>query len=123
MADILDTYTFDTELIDLSDKGLTKLPDLTRFTKLKTLNCSYNQLIELNNLPNTLTYLDCWNNQLTELSNLPNTLTTLQCGNNQLTELREIMILVDFFCPEKFSWIERIQYQDRTLQSDSNVIL
>ena len=33
MADILDTYTFDTELIDLSNKGLTKLPDLTR--------CSY----------------------------------------------------------------------------------
>ena len=66
MADILDTYTFDidTELIDLSDKRLTKLPDLTRFTKLKTLICSYNALKELNNLPNTLIRLNCGRNNL-----------------------------------------------------------
>ena len=80
MADILDTYTFDTELIDLSDKRLTKLPDLTRFTKLKTLICSCNQLIEL-------TTLYCNYNQLTKLSNLSNTLTKLDCNYNRLTEL------------------------------------
>ena len=90
MADILDTYTFDIDTIGLSNKGLTKLPDLTRFTKLKTLICSYNSLKELNNLPNTLTTLHCHDNQLTKLSNLPNTLTELYCHDNKLTELTNL---------------------------------
>ena len=86
MTDILDTYTFDIDCIDLSYKRLTKLPDLTRFTKLKTLKCSYTNLKELDNLPNTLTTLCCNGNKLTRLSNLPNTLTYLDCERNQLTK-------------------------------------
>ena len=36
MDKILDTYAFDIDRIDLSNKRLSKLPDLTRFIKLKT---------------------------------------------------------------------------------------
>ena len=36
MDEILDTYNFDIDSINLSYKGLSKLPDLTRFIKLKT---------------------------------------------------------------------------------------
>ena len=73
MDKILDI--FDIDCINLSYKGLSKLPDLTRFTKLKVLYCSDNLLTELHNLPESLTKLYCGNNQLTELNNLPNTLT------------------------------------------------
>ena len=40
MYEELDAYKFDIDSINLSNKGLSKLPDLTRFIKLKTLNCS-----------------------------------------------------------------------------------
>ena len=90
MDETLDTYKFDIDSINLSNKRLSKLPDLTRFIKLKTLYCDNNQLTELSNLPNTLTKLYCDNNQLTKLSNLPNTLTLLYCSYNQLTELNNL---------------------------------
>jgi len=56
-------YTNITEL-DLSNKGLTKLPDLSIYSNLKILNCSYNQITSLDNLPLTLTELYCSNNPL-----------------------------------------------------------
>ena len=51
--------------LDLSDKGLTKLPDLSLYTNLKNLNCVGNQLTSLDNLPLTLTKLDCYYNPFT----------------------------------------------------------
>ena len=77
MDKILDTYAFDIDIIDLSYKKLSKLPDLTRFTKLKVLCCANNLLTELHNLPESLTELYCNDNQLTKLNNLPNTLNKL----------------------------------------------
>ena len=91
MYEILDTYNFDIDNLNLSYKELSKLPDLTRFIELKTFNCIYNKLLELNNLPNSLITLYCSNNQLTELNNLPNTLTTLYCSGNQLTTLNKFV--------------------------------
>ena len=75
MVNILDTYAFDIDSINLSNNGLSKLPDLTRFTKLKVLYCCNNLLTELHNLPESLTELYCYNNQLTTLHNLPDSLT------------------------------------------------
>ena len=53
------------EELDLSKQGLTELPDLRKYTNLKKLNCSYNKLTHLDNLPINLTKLDCSNNPLT----------------------------------------------------------
>ena len=55
--------------INLSNKKLTNLPNLCRFTKLTVLNCSNNQLQKLTNLPIKLTKLICDNNELVELIN------------------------------------------------------
>jgi len=41
----LNSLPDDTKHIDLSKRGLTYLPDLFRFTFLKYLNCSYNELL------------------------------------------------------------------------------
>ena len=46
-------YSTITEL-DLSNKGLTKLPDLSIYTNLKKLNCSSNNITSLDNLPPTI---------------------------------------------------------------------
>ena len=51
------------------------------------LNYSYQELISLPTLPESLTELDCYNNQLTNLPTLPSSLTQLYCSDNQLTNL------------------------------------
>ena len=63
------------------------LPDLSRFYKLRELQCIYNQLTQLPSLPPTLKYLSCCYNQLTQLPTIPPTLTMLYCSNNKLTQL------------------------------------
>ena len=63
------------------------LPNLSRFYKLRELQCIYNKLTQLPTLPATLEYLSCCHNQLTQLPTLPRTLKMLYCSNNQLTQL------------------------------------
>jgi Leucine-rich repeat (LRR) protein len=77
----------DTEEINVSQKNLTHLPSLDRFTNLQILRCHNNQLSCLPNLPQTLRILNCAYNQLTGLPELPNTLEELYCDCNQLTSL------------------------------------
>ena len=76
-------YSSITEL-NLSNKGLTKLPDLSLYTNLKNLNCTYNKITRLDNLTQTIIYLNCHNNQIATLDNLPQTITVLYCLNNPL---------------------------------------
>jgi Leucine-rich repeat (LRR) protein len=54
---------------------------------LKRLNCSYNHLTALENLPDALEELVCYDNQLTELEGLPQGLKRLNCSKNQLAKL------------------------------------
>ena len=73
------------EELDLSKQGLIELPDLTKYTNLKKLNCSENKLTHLDNLPISLTILYCGANLITCLDNLPINLIELNCYNNPLT--------------------------------------
>jgi Leucine-rich repeat (LRR) protein len=106
----LDSLSNDIQIIRLSYKNLTYIPSLERFYKLKELNCSWNQLTKLPNLPytleildcsdnlilnipylsNKLQILDCSNNKLTNISNLPNTLKILYCFNNNIYNIPHI---------------------------------
>ena len=72
----------DVEEINISFMGETKLPDLSRYTKLKKLSCDCNELTQLDNLPSTLLELDCSNNQITSLDNLKQSLEILFCVFN-----------------------------------------
>ena len=73
--------------IDISNKDITSLPDLTRFKNLTKLDCSYNKLTLLPTLPQNLTKLYCFHNQLISLPTLPQNLTKLYCSYNKLTLL------------------------------------
>ena len=87
----------DTAKIDVSFKSLTYLPPLSKFKKLKTLNCSDNLLTELPDLPEALEVLYCNNNKLKSLPELPH-LWFLNCHNNSLKCLPELPLsLVDLY--------------------------
>jgi Leucine-rich repeat (LRR) protein len=73
--------------IDVSNKNIKSLPDLSRFKNLKTLYCSDNELTSLPTLPQNIKALCCSDNKLTSLPTLPQNLTTLICYNNELTYL------------------------------------
>ena len=71
------------------DKEISDMTEIKYFTNLKELDCSCNQLSQLDMSNNTqLTDLDCYNNQLSQLDVSNNTLLThLYCYDNQLSQL------------------------------------
>ena len=75
--------------IDVSSNSIADLTGIEHLTALKNLNCSDNQLTELDVSHNTaLETLDCSNNQLTAIEVSQNTaLEVLYCSNNQLAQL------------------------------------
>ena len=52
-------------ILDISFKNLEELPSwVSECNKLENLNCSFNNITQLNNLPPTLKKLKCYNNPL-----------------------------------------------------------
>ena len=95
----LNSLSEDILTLDIIGKGIEFLPDLTRFKKLKKLNCHNNKLTSLSNLPQKLEILYCTNNQITSLSNLPQSLKELYCANNQITSLYNLpQSLKELYC-------------------------
>ena len=94
LDNILDNYvataSIDTvTILNVSSKNIADLTGIEDFTALLELNCSENQLSELDVSHNTyLSTLDCSDNYLTSLNLSQNTaLTLLRCYNNQLSTL------------------------------------
>ena len=63
----LNSLPDDTTEIDVSTKGLTYLPDLSRFKNLIKLRCSNNQLTSFPPLNENLEFLNCSKNKFTSL--------------------------------------------------------
>jgi Leucine-rich repeat (LRR) protein len=81
-------------VLKISNKELTELPDdIDKYTNLEKLNCSYNKITSLDNLPPTLKELNCRVNQITSLDNLPPKLEVLYCqdaGKNITLKINNI---------------------------------
>lgn len=95
-----ENYEDKSEITDLNleNRKLTELPDLSEYVNLKRLFCYNNNLTSLPELPKSLKHLACGNNKLTSLPELPN-LTGLHCNGNQLTSLPKLPdSLVELFC-------------------------
>ena len=114
-------YSIVTKL-DLQNQGLTELPsDIHKYNNLIQINCSYNKLTTLDNLPLGLQTLYCNNNKLTYLDNLPPGLKLLFCNNNQLTSLDNLPLgLQELVCdnnPFTYNFkptLENIRYYNNT---------
>jgi Leucine-rich repeat (LRR) protein len=76
--------------LDISNKNLTNLPDLSRFYRLRILCCNINQIRQLPLLPPTLEEFNCSYNQIEQIHNLPPTLRILYCGFNQITKFEHL---------------------------------
>lgn len=87
IEEFLDSLPTNIQRIDVSNKNLTYLPSLKRFTNLKHLHCQHNSLTELPELNGSLRSLECDHNLLTELPALNDGLETLYCENNLLWRL------------------------------------
>ncbi len=89
--DILNQFADDVTKIDISHKNIKGQLDFKRFTKLTKLNCFYNQITSLINLPNSLIELDCRFNEITSLNNLSNSLIGLYCNVNNIKSLDNLV--------------------------------
>ena len=77
-------------VLDLSNKGLTELPDLSKLINISELNCSNNQLTSITSFPPNVIVINCSNNQLTSLPSFPLGVKPhfkINCSNNKLTSL------------------------------------
>ena len=97
-------------LLNLSNKNLTKIPDLRNYTKLKILilfgnqiqtienlqpnltllRLSNNNIQKIENLPQSLEYLDLNNNKITKIENLPQSLKSLDLNNNKINKIESV---------------------------------
>ena len=130
MTTVIETYlnslSEDILTLSLERRGLTSLPDLTRFKNLKELYCCDNLLTSLptTNLPQSIEILMCSGNKLTSLSDLtrftnlkefycsvnkltsfpihlPQSIEKLHCSHNQFTSfpnLTKLKNLMEFNC-------------------------
>lgn len=76
--------------ISVACRNISKLPDLSHFTHLTSLECYQNCLKQLPALPPSLKSLSCAQNQLTFLPNLPPALEFLSVNHNLLTTFPEL---------------------------------
>jgi Leucine-rich repeat (LRR) protein len=86
VSDYLNSLPSDTTEIDISNRGLDAMPDLSRFTNLHTLNCSDNNLLTLVGLPNSINTIYCTGNKSLQITQLPTNNVTLYCHRYQLTD-------------------------------------
>ncbi len=107
---ILNSYPSDIEELNIINLSIKGVLDLKRFTSLVKLDCSFNHITDIINMPDTLEILKCSNNKLKSLTNsiennkrfcliscicnrifpsvrLPNSLKEINCSFNEIEKI------------------------------------
>ena len=100
----------DTESINLCYKEIGGILDFKRFNKLKKIDCSFNKIVSIINLPSSLISLSCSYNCIRSLHNLPHNLLFLDCSCN--------CILLFNNLPITLNELHFSKYKKKSLQSD-----
>ena len=82
--------------MNVSGAGIVDLEGVRYFTGLQTLNCSYNYIVNMAQLPDAIQELLCQENDLVSFTNLPSSLVYLQCWNNALVSLPTLPPALDW---------------------------
>ncbi len=106
------TYTRENDCINIELNDYTSL-SFMNYNNLIDLNCSYNQLTELNDLPDSLLYLNCRQNKLKKI-NLPPNLKTFECTHNQIERLKMPDSLEEVYCA--YNQIKKITHISKSLK-------
>jgi len=83
-------------VLNISGLGLKELPRSDKWKEVTHLDCRYNELTSLPDLPLVIK-LNCRDNKLTSLSNLP-LVTVLNCSGNLLTSLPKLPCIIKLDC-------------------------
>lgn len=106
------------DFLDISHRGLTQLPSwIGECTNLKTLICHHNNITTFKyiNFSNTIEIIDCSYNNLTDLDILPILLLKLICHCNSITSLDNLpLTLIYLKCDSNF--IMSLQYLPQNLK-------
>ena len=62
--EMLNKYDKTTKILDISNKEIIGILCVNDFKNLEELNCSFNKITEIHNLPYALKYLNCSNNKI-----------------------------------------------------------
>jgi hypothetical protein len=92
----IEKYTNNDDIINIELNNY-RILSFLNYNNLTDLNCSYNQLIELNNLPDSLLYLNCRQNKIKNII-LPPNLKTFECTYNQIERLKMPDSLEEVYC-------------------------
>lgn len=102
---VLKSNIMNIDSLDISNFGIYDLTGIKDFTNLNYLNCSGNQIVNLDLSQNSLlSYVDCSNNQINNLSfsqkKAQSALNTLNCDQNQISTLdfASNTLLASFSC-------------------------
>ena len=110
--------------IDLSNQGLTALPDLSMVDVGREFYCDKNQLTDLTGAPRSVQgAFNCSKNALTSLTGAPQGCLEFDCSHNQLTSLKGAPEqLSSFFCEgNKLTSLEHAPAVFTTLESDFGI--
>ena len=86
----LESCPDNTEIINISERKLFVMPDLSRFTNLRILYCYGTNISNIDYLSPTLEQLWCNNNRIRFIPPLPTNLRILNCEYNQLSYLPKL---------------------------------
>ena len=90
ITDYLNKLPENTTRINLSNKGLTSIPSLARFTKLKYVNLESNKLTTLPEMPNGVCHIVCTSNRLETLEGLPDSVIDLCASGNKIRRITKL---------------------------------
>lgn len=89
--ELLDKYDFDIERLELNYSNILGILDLAKFNTLTYLDCSFNKITNIINIPSTLKYLNTSFNHLKHLDlKCATNLKHLNCGNNFIKTIANI---------------------------------
>ena len=78
--------------LTISNSNIRSLKGLENFKQVWSLDCSSNDLENLDYLPPNLTYLNCYKNKIQKLANLPESLLSIMCSYNLIREINNLPV-------------------------------
>lgn len=105
---ILTNFDKKNKTLIIPNKNLNQELDLKKFIKLEILDCSYNNITNIINIPKYLKYLNCSHNNIInfDLIHLPNDIKYIDCSYNKIKSLLTIPSNIEGICWESNPIVE-----------------
>lgn len=103
----LDLFDEMTESIDISNMKIKGPLDLDRFENLKIINCSNNQITQINGLSEKITHINISNNNISVFKNSFDNLKSIELDNNPFVVL---FYQMDMLFPSNLTRVKKLKF-------------